>query len=120
MAHYCHFWYKLGGCTCNTWVLGSRVQVTRGNKFERVRVPLLDLKYSQVRVRVNLRGPSCFALSSRLVGGGGGQMEAEPTKRPKRRACVVWLLSVKWRSIIKKNAPRAQTTPDASFAPCFL
>src|ERR1700678_1551836 len=33
MAHYCHFWYKLGGCTCNSWVLDSRVQVTRGNKL---------------------------------------------------------------------------------------
>ena len=62
MAHYCHFWYKLGGCTCNSWVLDSRVQVTRGNKFARVGVPLLELKYSQVRVRVNSRVHSWIAL----------------------------------------------------------
>src|ERR1700678_2442344 len=41
--------------TSYSWVLDSRVQVTRGNKFARVRVPLLELKYSQVRVRVNSR-----------------------------------------------------------------
>src|ERR1700678_1287045 len=64
MAHYCHFWYKLGGCTCNSWVLDSRVQVTRGNKFARVRVPLLELKYSQVRVRVNSRVHSSEFSSS--------------------------------------------------------
>src|SRR5271168_2430017 len=56
MAHYCHFWYKLGGCTCNSWVLDSRVQVTRGNKFARVRVLLLELKYSQVGIGTGYPG----------------------------------------------------------------
>src|ERR1700678_4358590 len=61
--------------------------------------------------------------SSRLVGGGGGQMEAEPIKQPKQTARLRRLgpwLSVKRIKKIKKNTPKAQTTPDASFGPCFL